>query len=188
MHLNWYMNCNENPIYIFLFWELHGLSPNFHTHVSVSDLFIPKISPHKSCSRIGRSIVGIHKSLTDTWMWKLGLWPHISFVFKFLILVLCRVCECYYTFYALYKERNNRARSGTYKNLCETSLSWGRILWRNPDKSLKSFPPCYSLSTLQICPVISVSSNSCNLLRISSNSRNLLHISTVKLQYCTHKG
>ncbi len=27
-----------------------------------------------SCSRIGRSIMGIYKSLTDTWMWKLGLW------------------------------------------------------------------------------------------------------------------
>ncbi len=25
-----------------------------------------------SCSRIGRPIVGIYKSLTDTWMWKLG--------------------------------------------------------------------------------------------------------------------
>ncbi len=32
-----------------------------------------------SCSRIGRSIVWIYKSLTDTWMWKLGLWPRYSF-------------------------------------------------------------------------------------------------------------
>ncbi len=23
-------HCNENPIYLFLFWELRGLSPNFH--------------------------------------------------------------------------------------------------------------------------------------------------------------
>jgi hypothetical protein len=30
--------CKENPIYLFLFWELHRLSPNFHIHVSVSDL------------------------------------------------------------------------------------------------------------------------------------------------------
>jgi hypothetical protein len=28
------------PIYAFLFWELRGLSPNFHIHVSVSDLYI----------------------------------------------------------------------------------------------------------------------------------------------------
>ncbi len=26
------MHCNENPIYVFLFWEMHGLSPNFHIH------------------------------------------------------------------------------------------------------------------------------------------------------------
>jgi hypothetical protein len=57
---------NENPIYVFLFWELGGLSPNFHIHASVSDLYIPKIGLHISCSRIGRSIVGIYKSLTDT--------------------------------------------------------------------------------------------------------------------------
>ncbi len=48
-----------------------------------------------SCSRIGRSIVGIYKSLTDTWMWKLGLWLRNSFsgifVFNFSVLVLCSV-------------------------------------------------------------------------------------------------
>ncbi len=32
-----------------------------------------------SCSRIGRPILGIYKSLTDTWMWKLGLRPRNSF-------------------------------------------------------------------------------------------------------------
>ncbi len=56
------MHCSENSIYVFLFWELCGLSPNFHIHVSVSDLYIPRIGPHISC----RSIVGIYKSLTDT--------------------------------------------------------------------------------------------------------------------------
>ncbi len=39
-------HCNENAIYVFLFWELRGLSPNFHIHVSVSDLYIPRIGPH----------------------------------------------------------------------------------------------------------------------------------------------
>jgi hypothetical protein len=33
-------HCNENPIYVFLFWELCRLSPNFHIHVSVSDLYM----------------------------------------------------------------------------------------------------------------------------------------------------
>jgi hypothetical protein len=36
----------ENPIYVFLFWELRGLSPSFHIHVSVSDLYISRIGPH----------------------------------------------------------------------------------------------------------------------------------------------
>jgi hypothetical protein len=42
-------NCSkENPIYVFLFWELCGLSHNFHIHESVSDLYIPRIGPHIS--------------------------------------------------------------------------------------------------------------------------------------------
>jgi hypothetical protein len=60
------LQCKENPIYVLLFWKLHGLSPNFHIHVSVSVLYIPRIGPHISCSKIGRSVVGIYKSLTDT--------------------------------------------------------------------------------------------------------------------------
>jgi hypothetical protein len=60
------LHCNENLSYVFFFWELHGLSPNFHIHVSVRNLYIPRIGPHISCSRIGRSIVGIYKLLTDT--------------------------------------------------------------------------------------------------------------------------
>jgi hypothetical protein len=39
-------HCKENPIYVFLFWELRG--PNFHIHVSESDLYIPRISPQIS--------------------------------------------------------------------------------------------------------------------------------------------
>jgi hypothetical protein len=27
--------CNENTIYVTLFWELRGLGPNFHIHVSI---------------------------------------------------------------------------------------------------------------------------------------------------------
>ncbi len=67
------IHCNENPVYVFLFWELRGLNPNFHSHVS--DLYSPRIGLHISSSRIGRPIVGIYKSLIDTWMWKLGLRP-----------------------------------------------------------------------------------------------------------------
>jgi hypothetical protein len=42
----WALHCNENPIYVFLFWKLRSLILNFHIHVSVSDLYIPRISPH----------------------------------------------------------------------------------------------------------------------------------------------
>ncbi len=78
----------------FLFWELRGHSPNFHIHVSVSDLYIFPGSVHIfSCNRVDRSIVRINKSFTDTWIWKLGLWPRNSFsgniCFKFSVLVLC---------------------------------------------------------------------------------------------------
>jgi len=39
-------HCNENTSYVYPEKELHGLSPNFHILVSVSDLYIPRIGPH----------------------------------------------------------------------------------------------------------------------------------------------
>ncbi len=41
-------HCKVNPSYVFLFWELRGFSPNFHIHMSVSDVYIPRISPQNS--------------------------------------------------------------------------------------------------------------------------------------------
>jgi hypothetical protein len=38
------------------------LSPNFHIHVSVSDLYIPTMDLQEMCG----PILGIYKSLTDT--------------------------------------------------------------------------------------------------------------------------
>ncbi len=38
-------HCKEISIYVNLEKELRGLSPNFHIHVSVSDLYIPTIGP-----------------------------------------------------------------------------------------------------------------------------------------------
>ncbi len=46
----------------------------------------PRIGPHISSSREGRPIVGIYNSLTDTWMWKLGLRPRC---FQFSAFCLC---------------------------------------------------------------------------------------------------
>ncbi len=42
------MHYKENPIYVFLLWELRGVITNFHIHVSVSDLYSPMISPYIS--------------------------------------------------------------------------------------------------------------------------------------------
>jgi hypothetical protein len=61
-----HLHCNGNSVYIFLFWELRNLSPNFHIHVSVSDLYIPRIGTHTSSSINGSSILGIYNLLTDT--------------------------------------------------------------------------------------------------------------------------
>ncbi len=47
-------HCKENPSYLFLFWELRGLSPNFQIHVSVSDLYIRRINPHNSLQQSRR--------------------------------------------------------------------------------------------------------------------------------------
>jgi hypothetical protein len=41
----------------------HSLST---IHVSVSDLYVPKIGPQTQYSKIGKPIVGVSKSLTDT--------------------------------------------------------------------------------------------------------------------------
>ncbi len=62
MHL-WYAHCDL--IFVFLFWELRGLSPNFHIHVSVSNLHIPRTGPHISRCRIGRPIKGKYINLSQ---------------------------------------------------------------------------------------------------------------------------
>jgi hypothetical protein len=44
--ISWSLHCEEDPIYAFPEMKLLGLVPNFHIHVSVSDLYIPTIA-HK---------------------------------------------------------------------------------------------------------------------------------------------
>ncbi len=62
-------HCNENTINVFLYWELRGLSPNFHIHVSVSDLYIPRIGPNIWLQQNRQTNPGntVYKSLTDIW-------------------------------------------------------------------------------------------------------------------------
>ncbi len=55
--------------------------------------YIPRIGPHIFLQHDSRPILGIYKSLTDTWMWKLGLTPRNSFsgniCLEFSVFCLC---------------------------------------------------------------------------------------------------
>ncbi len=63
---------------IFLEKEYPGLRPDFHIHASVSDLYIPTNGFPILLEEICRPILGLNKSLTATFMWKLGLRPRYS--------------------------------------------------------------------------------------------------------------
>ncbi len=69
------------PFFKISFLGIARPQPQFpHSCVcAVSDLCSPRIGLHISVSRIGRPMVGIYKSLTGAWMWKLGLRPRYSF-------------------------------------------------------------------------------------------------------------
>ncbi len=54
--------------------EYRGLSPNFHIHVSVSKLYIPTMELPFLLEEICGPILGIYKSLTDTWMYRNWGW------------------------------------------------------------------------------------------------------------------
>ncbi len=59
-------HCTENSKQIFPEMKLRGPVPNFHIHVSVSDLYIPTIGPSILLQKIGGLIVGVYKLFTDT--------------------------------------------------------------------------------------------------------------------------
>jgi hypothetical protein len=75
----------ENSIQIFPEKEYRGPSPNFHIHMSVSELYIPSMGLPFLLEEICGPILRIYKSLTDTWMWKLGLRPRNSQNKEFII-------------------------------------------------------------------------------------------------------
>jgi hypothetical protein len=56
----------ENLQQIFQEKDYRGLSPNFHIHVSVGELYIPTMGLPFLLEEICRPILGIYKSLTDT--------------------------------------------------------------------------------------------------------------------------
>ncbi len=146
-------HCNGNSVYIFLFWELRGLSPNFHIHVSVSNLYIPWIGPHISSSRKSRPIEGIYNSLTDTWMWKLGLRPRYSFsgniCFKFSAFCLCSAFVSSLSFYCLSYVINNIFLSFflSFKALCDLVSLKPRLSLRPETHTLRDRRP-----STAVCP------------------------------------
>jgi hypothetical protein len=60
------LHCIKNPIYVFSEMKLSGLVPNSYIHVSVGDYIFPGSVCLFACSKIGRPILGMYKSLTDT--------------------------------------------------------------------------------------------------------------------------
>ncbi len=71
-------NSTEISKQIFPEKEYRGLSPSFHIHVSVSDLYISTMGLFILLEEICGLILGLYKSLKDTWMWKLWLRPRYS--------------------------------------------------------------------------------------------------------------
>jgi hypothetical protein len=74
------------PYMYSIFWELRGLSLNFHIHASVIDL---TGSVHIfSCSRIGRPILEMYKSLTDIWVYRNWETEHYNSILEKTVLFL----------------------------------------------------------------------------------------------------
>ncbi len=75
-------HCKENPIYVFLFWELRGLSPNFHIYVSGSDLYISRISPHISLQQNKADGSWKYINLSQICEWRNRETKHYNSVFE----------------------------------------------------------------------------------------------------------
>ncbi len=93
--INTSLHCKENTIYVFRGKELRGLSPNFHIHVSVSDLYIHRIGPQIFLQHNRPIDCGNIKMAHRVERWKLGLRPRYSFsgniCFELSVLCLCCV-------------------------------------------------------------------------------------------------
>ncbi len=72
------IHCNKNPIYVFPEKELCSSVP-ISTFMCLWAIYLFPGSVCLFCWRkICGPILGINKSLTDTWMWKLGLRPRMA--------------------------------------------------------------------------------------------------------------
>ncbi len=93
-------HCNENPIYVFLFLELRGLSPNFHIHVSVNDLYISRIGPQIFLQQIRQTAHGdiyiAHRRMSVEIGTKANQLLSGNICLEFLVLCLCSAVQCLY--------------------------------------------------------------------------------------------
>jgi hypothetical protein len=71
----WYYTATKIPFMYFFSGNYSASVPILHSCVGGRLKYSQDRSAYISCRRIGRSIVGIYKSLTDTWIWKFGLCP-----------------------------------------------------------------------------------------------------------------
>ncbi len=63
------------------------------------------------------------------------------------------------------------------------TFSRGRILRQNPDKSLKSFPPCYTQTPIKLCLEVTTYSNSLNLFMFLNFSYCNVHCKKLRNSY-----
>ncbi len=104
------VHCNENLIYVFPEKELGGLSPNFHIHVSVNDLYRSTYFP--TADEADRFA---HRHI------KLGLKPRNPFsgniCLKFSVLCLCSVAIYSHVHVAHFNELQRDFRNDRLSNL-----------------------------------------------------------------------
>jgi hypothetical protein len=128
--------CTENWEKIFPEKKLRGLSPNFYIHISVSKLYIPTINlPIFGCKKIGGPILGIYKSLTDVWLWKLGTRPVWRLPVS-LANLRQRVVKIYFPPPLDVTRRTQRSQnSGEQQSMSRASSSWWFIISRNQEST-----------------------------------------------------
>ncbi len=102
---------------------------HFHIHVYVSALYIPRIGPHIFLQQNNRQTDrrNIDKSLTNIWMWKLGLRLRISFsrnfCFEFSILCPCSARQSRYHAYEWWRIHLQSLRKALSKSLYDIITS-----------------------------------------------------------------